>query len=253
MSTSSELVEKLERLKMILVQRATGGEDHSDEYFDLRRELINEPAIKAKLPRFLKMCSNLGEFWSYIKGKFPSYQERRDYLRDEFFPVITMLEMGTLAPADSTISDALSQVDSEHVHEAWRKALDRRDTDPDGAITSARTLIESVCKHILDKSSTPYQDDWQLPQLYSETAKQLKLSPAQHSEDIFKQILGGCHSVINGMAGLRNRFSDAHGKGIGGIKPAPRHAELAVNLAGTVATFLIATWEARNSEKGMQT
>jgi hypothetical protein len=74
----------------------------------------------------------------------------------------------------------------------------------------------------------------------------LKLSPAQHSEDIFKQILGGCHSVINGMAGLRNRFSDAHGKGKTGVKPAPRHAELAVNLAGSMAIFLIAAWEARS-------
>jgi hypothetical protein len=76
------------------------------------------------------------------------------------------------------------------------------------------------------------------------------LSPAQHSEEIFKQILGGCHSVINGMAGLRNRFSDAHGKGKGGVKTAPRHAELAVNLAGSMATFLIATWEARSEAAG---
>ena len=29
-----------------------------------------------------------------------------------------------------------------------------------------------------------------------------------------------------------------------GAKPEPRHAELAVNLAGSMASFLIATWEA---------
>ena len=37
-----------------------------------------------------------------------------------------------------------------------------------------------------------------------------------------------------------------HGRGKAGIKPAPRHAELAVNLAGTLSVYLIATWEARN-------
>jgi len=159
--------------------------------------------------------------------------------------VITYLERGSTNPSDPTISAALAAVDSEHVQGAWQKALERRDSDTDGAITSARTLIESVCKYILDKTGTAYEDDWDLPKLYSEAAKHLKLSPAQHNEDIFKQILGGCHSVINGMAGLRNRFSDAHGKGRAGVKPAARHAELAVNLAGTMATFLIATWEER--------
>jgi hypothetical protein len=250
MSNPNELLEKVERLKLILVQRATGGIDQTDAFVKVRRELLNEPITKAKMPGFLKFCTNLDEFWGHIKEKFSRYQERRDYLRDEFLPVIRMLESRTSTPSDPTTSAILANVDSDHVHEAWHKALERRNSDPDGAITSARTLIEAVCKHILEKTGTPYQDEWQLPQLYSEVAKQLKLSPAQHGEDIFKQILGGCHSVINGMAGLRNRFSDAHGKGKAGVKPASRHAELAVNLAGSMATFLIATWEVRNATGG---
>ncbi len=68
---------------------------------------------------------------------------------------------------------------------------------------------------------------------------------SQHTERVFKQILGGCQAVIEGLGSLRNRLSDAHGKGKAGVKPAPCHAELAVNLAGAMATFLIATWEAR--------
>jgi hypothetical protein len=55
--------------------------------------------------------------------------------------------------------------------------------------------------------------------------------------------------VVEGLGALRNRLSDAHGKGTAGVKPAPRHAELAVNLAGTMATFLVATWEARRNQK----
>jgi hypothetical protein len=84
-----------------------------------------------------------------------------------------------------------------------------------------------------------------MPKLYTLTSKQLNLSPSQHTEQLFKQILGGCQTVVEGVGALRNRHSDAHGKGISGTKPAPRHAELAVNLSGAMATFLLQTWEAR--------
>ena len=36
-----------------------------------------------------------------------------------------------------------------------------------------------------------------------------------------------------------------HGKGRLPVKPKARHAELAVNLAGTMAMFLISTWVER--------
>jgi hypothetical protein len=73
------------------------------------------------------------------------------------------------------------------------------------------------------------------------------LSPSQHSEQIFKQILNGCHSVVVGLGALRNRHGDAHGKNSAAVKPGERHAELAVNLAGTMATFLLQTWKARKA------
>jgi len=246
--STSELLEKVERLKLIMVTHATGGGADSNEYSELRRELILVPSLKSKLPDFLRLCTTLSEFWAHIKQKFGTYSQRRSYLQEAFHPAISMLEGSSRSPSDSTVTTALAKVDSDHVREAWHKALERRESDPDGAITSARTLIEAVCKHILDKIHVTYQDDWQLNDLYKETAKQLKLSPNQHSEDIFKQILSGCYSVIQGMAGLRNRLSDAHGKGKAGTKPKPRHAELAVNLAGSMATFLIATWEARSEQ-----
>ena len=41
------------------------------------------------------------------------------------------------------------------------------------------------------------------------------------------------------------RPKDAHGQGKRRVKPLPRHAELAVNMAGSVASLLAATFEAR--------
>jgi hypothetical protein len=103
-----------------------------------------------------------------------------------------------------------------------------------------------VCKHILDESGIAYDDGADLPKLYKQTAETLKLAPSQHTEQVFRQILGSCTAIVDGLGSLRNRLSDAHGKGKIGKKPSPRHADLAVNLSGALATYLLATWEARN-------
>jgi hypothetical protein len=149
------------------------------------------------------------------------------------------------APSDSVVSAILSRVDAEHVRDAWQKALDRRAVDPEGAITVARSLLETVCKFILDEEQMTYSDTMDLPGLYQRTANKLRLAPSQHTEEIFKRVLGSCQNVVEGLGTLRNKLSDSHGKSKQAVKPAARHAELAVNLAGTMATFLVATWEAR--------
>ena len=66
---------------------------------------------------------------------------------------------------------------------------------------------------------------------------------------MFKQILGGCSGIINGLGSLRNKLGDAHGKGEIKIKPAPRHAELAVNLSGAMALYLIETFNSTKNKK----
>jgi hypothetical protein len=139
---------------------------------------------------------------------------------------------------------ALQKFDAETIHQIWLRAMDRRETDPEGAITLARTLLETVCKHILDEHKVPYESDSDLPGLYKMAAKSLNIAPSQHSEPVFKQILGGCTAVVEGLGALRNRLSDAHGQGKRPVKPASRHAELAVNLCGAVAMFLVATHQA---------
>jgi len=231
----------------MLVAHATGGNGDTFDYKALRGELLAIQRVAPLLPQCVKICRDLSEFWSFIKPKFGTYAQRRDYLRDEFHPLLTMLESESNTPSDVGITAAVQALSSTYIHETWSKALERRTVDPEGAITIARTLLESVCKHILDETGNVYDENADLPRLYTLTAKQINLSPSQHTEQLFKQILGGCQTVVEGLGALRNRHSDAHGKGISGTKPAPRHAELAVNLSGTMATFLLQTWESRKA------
>lgn len=196
----------------------------------------------------MRTCGNLGQFWQWIKGEHASYAGRSALIWGDFRPLLDQLrglDDGPTAHAD--VSAALARFDKAHVHAVWQKALERRAADPEGAITAARTLLESVCKHVLDLRGAAYPGDADLPSLYGLAAKELQLAPSQHTEDSFKQILSGCYSVVNGLAAVRNRLSDAHGQGRRPVRPATRHAELAVNLAGSMALFLIATLDARQS------
>jgi hypothetical protein len=240
-----QLLEQAESLQNLMVSRATGGVEDEAEYIRLRQALLAQPALESYLPSFVRTCRNLSQFWQFIKYDHGGYAGRREFLWSQFRPLLELLERGGPSPSDEVVSAAIEKFDAAHIQTAWSKALDRRVDDPDGAITSARTLLESVCKHILDEASVPYEDSADLNKLYRLTAESLKIAPTQHTEQVFKQILGGCTAVVEGLGALRNRLSDSHGKGKVAVRSGPRHAELAVNLAGALATYLLATWTAR--------
>ncbi|MFW6116458.1 MAG: abortive infection family protein [bacterium] len=146
-----------------------------------------------------------------------------------------------------SLQDHLQAISSQSIMADWSRMLTAAETDPADAITSARAVVESTCKSILEKLEIPYEDSWSLGRLYKETAQALELSPAGYREEVFKQILGGMFSVTHGLAAVRNAFGDAHGKGRRPVRATPRHARLAVNAAGTLAVFLLETLEARDS------
>jgi uncharacterized protein YfkK (UPF0435 family) len=193
-----------------------------------------------------KATSTINSKWVYVKELLASESDNTiikiaDELKIEH-------DYKNITPSDSVISETLTAVDSASIQTAWHKALERRLNDPEGAITSARTLLEAVCKHILDEEQIAYNDKDDLPKMYGLAAKQVNLSPSQHTEQLFKQILGGCHAVVEGLGALRNKLSDAHAGGKAAVHPLPRHAELAVNLAGTMATFILSTWEQKRKK-----
>lgn len=240
----SEVLEQAEVLCNLLIAHATGSQEDDSEYRQLRQLFMSDNNYTQLLPKFVRTSRNLYQFWGFIKHEFSTYAERRKFIWGEFETMFEALENDAVSPVDGAVLEAFERFDASHVNAVWSKALDRRQADPDGAITIARTLLETVCKHILDEYEIGYGDS-DLPKLYKLTAESLNIAPSQHTEQIFKQILGGCTSVVEGLGALRNRVSDSHGQGKHRIRPATRHAELAVNLSGAMATYLVATWEAR--------
>lgn len=235
--------ERAEYLQTMLVTRATGGDSDNSHYQNLRTYFLENPSVKNLVPRFVRTNRNLDQFWQYIKCQDGTYAGRRELIWGAFEELLNHLESKQSLPAEKTISEQLQKFDADGIHFAWSKALERKSSDPEGAITISRTILESVCKHILDAEEVEYnKSNIELSDLYKATAKELNLAPEQHTEQVFKQILGGCSGIINGLGSLRNKLGDAHGKGKAPVKPQERHAELAVNLAGTMALFLIQTY-----------
>jgi phage portal protein BeeE len=242
---SAQLLNDAIMLQDGLIAWATGKSFEESVYRKLRREFLGNAELKPKLPKFVQLYRDFPQFWNFIARQSETYKERRAFIWDQFRPLIDHLESLDHYPGVAPISDALESFDPEHIHAIWQKALTRRTSDPEGAITAARTLLESVCKHILDDAGVPYLDDADLPKLWGQAAELLNLAPAQHQETVFKAILGNCQSVVNHLAAIRNRAGDAHGQGRRQVRPKARHAELAVNLAGTMASFLVTTWKER--------
>lgn len=201
------------------------------------RELQNSKYSFSLDENYQKIISNCTKFLEGSGGStIPEEMEKLNTI--ESSPIFYMVNQ-------STIEENII-FDEEYIHAQWKKALERKINDPEGAITTARTLIESILKYILDEKKITYSENSDLSEIYKEVAKSLNLAPEQHQEQIFKQILGGANGIISGLGSLRNKLGDAHGKNKKYMKPKKRHSELAVNLAGTMALFLYKTFKEEN-------
>lgn len=251
MTNNDEIIARIDRIRKILEDGLTGQGYADDEFRNLRAEVISDSRIRNLLPKFLLNLREAKHLYHQVKDTHTTYASRRQWLTSEFTPVLSYLETtGLELPVHETILQSLIKIDAQHVEDTWRKAVDRLGSDPEGAITVARALVESVCKFILESEGVDYKEEDNLPKLYKTTAKHLQLSPAADTEPMLRELLGGCATVVNGIASMRNRQSDAHGKG---VKPAPtltRHAKLAVTIGGGIAMFLIETWEGLLEDEG---
>jgi hypothetical protein len=240
-----------ELLHFMIARVTDGGEVEKVDFESARKVVLGDPTGKRFAPECVQICREPDAAWSYIKSRdpeLPTYESRRQFLRGEFEPLLSALEQVEVAPLDELVSKEIDRLGAASLELAWTKALDRRVADPEGAITTARTMLESTCKTLLDDLGVPYKERDDLPALYRELSSSLDLAPSAHTEEQFKAILGACNTIVQELGSLRNRVSDSHGPGRKSYRPAPRHASLAVNLAGSMALFLIQTHVARQQE-----
>lgn len=143
----------------------------------------------------------------------------------------------------STIKSLAIKFDIEYVLKECNRIEKEALTDPEEAITSAKSMVESTLKHILDSEGEKFNNNETLRGLYKKVSNIMNLSPGGHNENTFKTILSGMINVINGLDEVRNEYGDAHGKSKKNYRPETRHAFLAINAARTITEFLLASYK----------
>lgn len=130
-----------------------------------------------------------------------------------------------------------------------KKAID---DDPALAVGTAKEMVETVCKTILEIMNVDVPNKF--PQLVRDTAKALSLHPDNISDSVkgarvIRRLLNNLAQVADGLAELRNLYGTGHGKSgkvRGGVTA--RHARLAVGSAATLVEFLLRTYQERNNK-----
>lgn len=159
-----------------------------------------------------------------------------------------LVELGKSTPVLSGLAEVSRTIDFDTVNRDLGRALASIQNDPEDAITSACSTVESVCRSILIELGEPLPKKKDIQGLYDAVKKPLDLSPDRTDinpliADDVRKILGGLHSVIAGIGALRTHGGDAHGRERGYTHVDQRIARLSVHAASTAALFLIETWQ----------
>ena len=103
---NTELLDKVEMLYNLLLSQVRGSNEtalrDNAEYQDLRTFLLHDETIQPLLPRFIRTCRDLMQYWVYIRGTYAHYRERESFLREQFAPVFSELELGPLGTKQTT-------------------------------------------------------------------------------------------------------------------------------------------------------
>lgn len=244
MNIDPKLITEFEQFYTMLNKTISGYtipefRDARKHYYSLRAVILSNDELRLRMPQFILDCHTLDDFSGFIKTKGGNTKERRIYLNEELESANAFLYSISATPGDKVISEALSH--REFLIETWEKALQRRAIDSDGAITSARTLLETTFKYILDEKGlkTSYDKDTKLPELCYKASNAISIHPQSTTDDQLKKLFGSYISVVGALGELRNAQGDAHGRSESDIKPERKIAALAVNLAGSIALFCI--------------
>ncbi|MDO8489900.1 MAG: abortive infection family protein [bacterium] len=113
--------------------------------------------------------------------------------------------------------------------------------DYDGAISSARSLVESSFADIHSRvTGESIERDGDLLRQYKRINKFLNLSEDRYSNEKIKGLMRGLVVVVSSLDDISNQMGDRHTRP---VKPQKHHARFCVNAAKTIMGFLYDTLE----------
>jgi hypothetical protein len=217
-----------------------------EQFLRFLRETLH-PAVQPNAAEIERICGVYNE--RLRNDGFELVEEARLSGR----PVYVARRVGVAGtPGLTAAREALSSVDSGYVAGQIRRMEAAIPSDPGLAIGTAKELVETVCKTILERRGAQIPKSADIGELVKLTAKQLELTPSDipdgaRAAETIRRLLSNFGSITQGLTELRNQYGTGHGRAAGSKSLQPRHARLAVGAASTLAVFMIETHEAREA------
>lgn len=120
--------------------------------------------------------------------------------------------------------------------EKAREAI--RDGNPENAVTRSIACLESTMRTCHEELGVPLPSKKQISDLWKSTRRILCFEEADPSGSM-ENLMNALSGVVSHLGGLRNRLSDAHGKGKFPPAVSETIAELCINIASTLSTAII--------------
>jgi len=192
----------------------------------------------------------LQALFKYRVDNTPSQDAELTQHRELLNQLLARILEGKAIPARAGLAKTADILNFDTVQRDIDRALKAAERDPESAVTSASSTLESVCRSILVELGQPLPAKKDIRTLFRAVAQHLQLGADRSdldraiAEDV-KTILGGLATITQGIGALRTKFGDAHGRERGYARIDGRIADLAINASSTISLFLLETWQKR--------
>jgi hypothetical protein len=139
----------------------------------------------------------------------------------------------------SDLEEASDILDRNTLREHIRRIEQAVDDDPGQAVGSAKELLETAAKAVLEAYGEDPGAFDTLPKLAKQAMKLLNLTieripESARAAESMKQVFSGMNQIVSGIAELRNLYGTGHGRTRrGGLEP--RHARFVAGASATLA------------------
>ncbi len=192
----------------------------------------------------IKLFCDLLEYYEFRIRDNDSEERKADYekcrnILDKYKCLTNTLETPTL-----------KQIDNSYIRNMTERAMENiKNGYYDSALTQARTLLEDVFIHIIEKQNVKPLNVGKIEELY----KQVKSLYHMHNDPglnkLINGLLSGLNNVVSSIGEMRNIASDSHGYGSQRKNIKDYHARLYVNSAMTLADFVLSVAENNSCKK----
>ena len=191
----------------------------------------------------------LQSLWNYRKEKTPPEPNEES----QFNTILNKFQSGINCNSLHQLKKKTKILNLDTVKNDLDRALNSISTDPESAITSACSTLESVCRSIIISLNSPLPQNKDLKTLFKTLIPLIGIpNPRKEiSQDIIN-LSSGLTTVIGAIGALRTHGGDAHGRESGYVRLDQNTAKLAVNSAISISIFLIGLWESKHPTKHLE-